>query len=139
MQNKTNRFIRVVAATAALSFTALQLSAQQGTFNLPVEAHWGQAVLSPGAHRVSVPNSAGQKVVFLEGEKTATQMSVPMMTQPSAEKASYIHLVKIGGTYYVDAYQSGYGGNKYFFSKPKSTRTVGPVEEESTIINVASR
>jgi hypothetical protein len=139
VQSKTNRVIRVAAIAAALGLTALQVSAQQGTFNLPVEAHWGRAVLEPGQHRVSIPTATGQKLVYLQGNKT-TQMSIPLTTQPSQENRSYIHLVKINGAYYVDAYQSEFSGSKYFFSKPKPNRTAGPaVDEESTIISVASR
>jgi hypothetical protein len=131
---------RVTALAAAVGLGALQMSAQQGTFNLPVAAHWGNAVLQPGEHSVRIPIApSGQKLVYLLSDRN-TQMTVPLSSEPLTQSGrSYLHLVKINGTYYVDAYQSEINGAKFFFPKPKANRTAGPIaEEESTIISVAS-
>src|SRR5690242_19329173 len=99
------------------------MSAQQGTFKLPVTAHWGNAVLEPGEHTVRVPlTGSGQRLVYLQSDKD-TQMTVPLTSEPLTRPGrSYLHLVKINGAYYVDAYQSDVNGAKFFFPKPKPNR-----------------
>ena len=139
MQSKTNRAIRVAAImVAALGVTALQASAQKGTFNLPVEAHWGKVVLAPGVHQVQVPfPTNGQRVAYVYTENRA-QMSVPLTTQIAQDDRSYLHLVRVNGTYYVDAYQSHVNGLKYFFPRPKpaNTEDAAAAEEKATLIAV---
>lgn len=137
MEKNISRVIRVTALAATLGLTAMQMSAQQGTFNLPVEAHWGHAVLEPGQHSVRIPlGTSGQQIAYLTSDKD-TQMTVPLSSQPlTRANRSYLHLVKINGTFYVDAYQSATNGSKYFFARPK-VKGAG-AEEESTIISVDS-
>ena len=141
MQNKTNRLVRVAAIAAALGMAALQASAADGTFNLPVEAHWGRAVLEPGVHRVQVPVAElGPKVVFLR-TGTRTKITIPITSQPATGTHSYLRLVKVDGTYYVDTYQSQFDGNKYFFAHPKSSQRdeASGNGEEATLVEVDSK
>jgi hypothetical protein len=107
---------------------------------LPVTAHWGKAVLKPGIHRVQIPTPVlGQKIAYLYTDREA-QMALPISSVPAANERGYIHLVKVNGVYYVDAYQSKIDGRKYFFPKPKSERPGGPVSPgESTIVDVDSK
>lgn len=143
MESKTNRMIKVTAVAAALGLCAMQMSAQQGDFTLPVAAHWGNVVLQPGSHRVSMPiEPSGLKIVYLESNNERA-MTLPVTSQPADEGMhSYIRLSKINGTYYVTAYQNEIAGHKYFFAKPKSDRSAGPADVEmgeSTLISVASK
>ena len=141
MQNKTNRVVRVAAIAAGLGLMALQASAAEGTFNLPFEAHWGKAVLEPGLHKVQIPVAEfGQKIVYLRtGQKT--NMTIPTTTQPSTGTHSYLRLVKVDGSYYVDAFQSQIDGQKYFFAHPKADhdQEAAASGEEATLIEVDSK
>jgi hypothetical protein len=141
MQSKTNRVVRVAAIAAGLGTLALQASAAQGTFNLPVEAHWGRVVLEPGVHRVDIPTAVlGQKIVYLRSGQN-TKMTLPLTSQPSTGKHSYLRIVKVDNAYYVDAFQSQADGHKYFFPHPKSEQSqeAGAGGEVATLVEVDSK
>lgn len=139
MERKLNRLTRITAFALGIGLTAMQLSAEQGTFNLPVQAHWGNAVLQPGEHTLQVPLPLGQTIVYLRGGGAA-QMAIPLTTENTADSnRSYLHLSKVGGEYYVDAYQSGVSGRRFIFAKPKATRSASSGAEgtEATLVSVA--
>jgi hypothetical protein len=138
MQAKTNRIARASALIIGVGLTALTLNAQQGEFHLPVQAHWGPAVLQPGEHTVRVPYSMGQTLVSLSSNGD-TQMAMPMTAEliPQSNR-NYLRLVKVNGQYYVDFYQSGMTGKRYIFPKPKAAQNgkSGAEESEATLIRV---
>jgi hypothetical protein len=137
MQAKTNRMARVSALIIGVGITALTLNAQQGEFNLPVQAHWGVAILQPGQHTVRVPSTLGQTLVSLSSNGD-TQMAMPLTAEPIPQSnRNYLHLAKINGQYYVDAYQSGMMGKRYIFPKPKAPHGNSTAEEsEAALIRV---
>ncbi len=137
MENKTNRMVRISALVIGAGLTALTLNAQQGQFNLPVQAHWGTAVLQAGEHTIRVPYSIGSTLISLSSNRD-TQMTIPLTAEliPQSNR-NYLHLVKINGQYYVDVYQSGMTGKRYIFPKPKAAPGSSGVDEsESTLIRV---
>ncbi len=141
MERKLNRVARITAFALGIGLTAIQLSAEQGKFNLPVQAHWGHALLQPGEHTVQVPLPLGQTIVYLGGGGSA-QMAVPLTTSNTvgADRSSFLHLSKVNGEYYVDEYQSGLSGKRFIFPKPKATRSAssGAEDSESTLVSVAA-
>jgi hypothetical protein len=139
VNSKSNRVIRLFAFAIGLSVTAMHLSAQQGTFKLPVRAHWGTAVLEPGEHKVLAPLALGQPILYLYSDHSR-QMTLPMVTAIVSTERSYLHLTRINGEYYVDAYQSAANGKRYSFAKPKSERKTdsGPDATDSTLVSVSS-
>ena len=136
MQARTNRMARFSIIAIGLGLTALTLNAQQGDFNLPVQAHWGPAVLQPGEHTVRVPYKTGQALVSLTTNGD-TQMAMPLTAEliPQSNR-NYLHLVKINGQYYVDVFQSGMTGKRYIFPKPKTGHGHSAPEEEAALISV---
>ncbi len=138
MQTKTNRMARASALIVGVGLTALTLNAQQGEFNLPVQAHWGGAILQPGQHTVRVPEKLGQTLVSLSSNAD-TQLAMPLTAEliPQSNR-NYLHLVKVNGQYYVDVYQSGITGKRYIFPKPKAAQSgkSGEAEAEATLISV---
>ncbi len=138
MEIKSNRVTLIVAFVIGIGLTAMPSNAQQGTFNLPVQAHWGNAVLQPGEHTVKIPLPMGQTLVYLGGGG-ATQIAMPLTTESVDNPGrTYIRLSRINGEYYVDEYQSA-SGKKFFFHKPKANRGAnsGAEESESTLVSVA--
>src|SRR5438270_12846410 len=110
MNSKLGQVTRMAAFAAAVGLGATQMNAQQGTFNLPFAAHWGNVVLQPGEHEVKVPLVMEQKRVFLSGAE-GTEMSVPLVTEQIPESNhSYLHVVNINGTNYIDEYNCGETG-----------------------------
>jgi hypothetical protein len=138
MQAKTNRMARASVLIIGVGLTALTLNAQQGEFTLPVQAHWGAAILEPGQHTVRVPQKIGQTLVSLSSSAD-TQMAIPLTAEliPQSSR-NYLHLVKVNGQYYVDVYQSGVTGKRYIFPKPKAAQNgkFGEAESEATLIRV---
>ncbi len=136
MKTNTNRVARISALAIGLGLTVMTLNAQQGSFNLPVRAHWGTATLAAGEHRVEVPLPVGSTILYLSGERN-NQVTVPLVTERTEESnRSYLRLVRVNGEYYVDAYQSGPTGQRYYFQTPK--RHKGSLEsDEATLVDVS--
>lgn len=136
MENKASSAIRWAAFVIGLGLVATNLSAQQqGTFTLPVRAHWGSIVLEPGEHRVQVPMPIGQTIVYLT-TKGSTLLTMPQSTERNDDaNRSYLHLTKVDGEYYVDAYQTN-SGKKLVFRTPPHKSAVGGTGDVATLVSV---
>lgn len=123
MKINLRRTLSIAGFAAAISLIAFPLNAQQGRFNLPFEAHWGNAVLAPGAYRLNGPSiSAPIGVLYISGNGT-TQMAVPAITEFGKDSNhSYLKLVNVGGVYVVREFVSGATGRNYTFGIPKTLR-----------------
>jgi hypothetical protein len=139
---KTNprRALTVAGFAIALALVASPLNAQQGKFTLPVEAHWGNAVLSPGSYRLSGPSpTSTMGVIYIYGDKKA-QMALPVVATPlDISNHSYLRLVNVGGTYVVREFSSGMTGRSYLFGIPKTLRLhMSPKADHdlATLINI---
>jgi hypothetical protein len=111
-----------LAVLAALSLTASHAQAQQGTFHLPVEAHWGPVVLPPGLYQISVPKRAvwpEMMELSSHGKTIAILPELEASHPPSAH--SYLSLVKIEGAYAIREFDSGASGQVFTFPLPKTS------------------
>lgn len=123
MKTNVKRILSIAGLAAAISLIASPLNAQQGRFNLPFEAHWGNAVLAPGAYRLTGPSATSPiGIVYISGNGT-TQMVVPAITEfGNDSNRSYLKLVNVGGAYVVREFVSGATGRNYTFPIPKTLR-----------------
>jgi hypothetical protein len=141
VERKTNRMVRISAIAVALGMTVMTLNAQpQGSFNLPFQAHWGPITLQPGEHVVRAPFTAGQAVVSLTTDK-ATSLVVPMTTESTGSFGhAYLRVVRVGGEYYVNTYQSA-TGKRYSFATPKGVHPSNPQRNqgEVSIVKVVAK
>ncbi len=138
MERKWNRVAVLSTFAFGMGLTAMQANAQQGTFNLPVQAHWGTAVLEPGEHRIRMPIPLGQRYFYVRGGE-GTQVTVPLSTEIlRGSNKSFLHLSRVNGEYYVDAYQSGVSGQRFTFSTPKAVggKAHKPSDQEAKLITV---
>jgi hypothetical protein len=95
-------------------------AAQQVEFRLPVAAHWGRTVLEAGSYRLTLPvRSMGESDLYIQGNaKGAYQM--PLATEGGKSLAhSYVKLVKVDDTYFVQEYGSKSAGKVFSFRVPK--------------------
>ncbi|HSU62108.1 MAG TPA: hypothetical protein VLI55_22560 [Bryobacteraceae bacterium] len=144
MKINPKRALTVVGFAAAFSMLALPLSAQQAKFNLPVEVHWGKAILPPGQYRLSIPSATTSPVgvMYIYGEGGA-KMALPVMTDIRPEsKHSYLRLLDIDGTYVVREFSSGATGKSYLFGIPKTLRLrMTPAQERdvATLVDVSGQ
>ena len=122
---------------AALILTAANAAAQQATFHLPFEAHWGMAVLQPGDYRLSAPeNSLGRTEFYVRGQNMAAY-ALPLVAeeQPTSLRA-YLVLVNVNGEYFVEQYSSGMAGKLFTFTIPKSARHESLAQRAGMVIPV---
>jgi hypothetical protein len=129
-------------ATAAiiLILSASQAKAQQATFRLPVEVHWGSAVLEPGEYRLSAPQATSTRirVFYLHGHGTTrTALTATTATDPDLQ-SSYLQLVHVGDTYFVHEYVSAATGQRFIFAVPKTVQQEAKVTAQQTTVAVAS-
>lgn len=141
MKINFKRTLGIAGFAAAISLIALPLNAQQGRFNLPFEAHWGNAVLAPGAYRLNGPSiTAPIGVLYISGNGI-TQMAVPAVTELGKDSDhSYLKVVNVGGVYVVREFVSGATGRNYTFGIPKTLRLrMSPKadHEMATVIDVS--
>ncbi len=139
MKVNPKRALTVVGFALAFSMIALPLSAQQGRFNLPFEAHWGSAVLPPGEYRLSGPSSTSSMngVMYIYGDGKA-QMVVPFTANPQPDSnRSFLRLMNVDGTYVVREFSSGAAGRSYLFGIPKTLQLrMTPAQEHQVATSV---
>lgn len=123
MKTNLRHLLTAAGFAMALTLIAAPLNAQQGKFSLPVEAHWGNAVLEPGDYRILGPaptSSIG--VIYIYGGGKA-QMALPAVSDTQKLSGhSYLRLINVGGTYVIREFSSGYTGHSYLFGIPKTLR-----------------
>jgi hypothetical protein len=136
---RSSRALSLAAIAAGLGLTAMNASAQQARFYLPVEAHWGRAVLEPGDYKLSLPmGDSPNHLIHLTGGGKGS-MFVPQVTETQQfdSSRSYIKLVNVKGTYFVREYKSGPAGLLFTFGVPKSSREALVASAPATTIQVA--
>ena len=122
MNLSMTRLVTMSAFVAALGLGASQASAQKATFNLPFEARWGTIFLDPGNYTLTAPDSVSGIRIFYLHSDAGTQMAVPTIVgNDVASGRSYLKLVNIDGTYYVQKYVSGATGQAFEFAVPKAS------------------
>jgi hypothetical protein len=140
MKTNLKRTLTVAAFAIAAGLLASPLSAAQGKFNLPFEAHWGNAVLAPGSYKISGPSVTSPVGILYIYGNGKTQMAVPAMTEIRGDSDhSYLRLVNVGGTYVVREFVSGATGRNYTFGIPKTLRlhmTQQKEHEVATVLDV---
>lgn len=137
------RALTVLGFATVFSLIALPLSAQQARFTLPMEAHWGKAILPPGDYRLTVPTTVASPmgVMYIYGNG-GTKMAMPAMTDIRPEsKHSYLRLLNIDGTYVIREFSSGATGKTYTFGIPKTLRLrMSPAQHDlATLIDVSGQ
>jgi hypothetical protein len=121
MNLQTNRVWSGIALLAALSLTPSHAHAQQGSFHLPVEAHWGNVVLPPGFYRISVPMRASwPEIVELSSHGQTVSILPELETSQPASDHSYFSLVQTQGTYAIREFHAGASGKVFTFPVPKT-------------------
>jgi hypothetical protein len=112
----------VSAFALAVALSASQANAQglNGTFNLPFQAHWGQAVLEPGEYVVRL--SAGMSmypVIYVSGQGQTIMVS-PSTYGATASERSYLRIENVAQTHVIREFHSGVAGELFTFPIPKS-------------------
>jgi hypothetical protein len=111
----------VICSSAALA----NAEVVNGTFTLPFEARWGQAVLPPGNYSFSVDSSGSARLVTsFEGETSKNEGAVLPQgyTDQQTLDRSELLLVNTGGNYAIRALRLAPVGITINFSVPKAAR-----------------
>ncbi len=128
MNLRMNRAFSVALLAGALGIGASLANAQgnyKGTFNLPVEAHWGLAVLPAGQYTVSIDPVYMPSVIQVRGEgQVATVLAGPVTGMTTSERGR-LKLESINGTYVVRQLDAGLVGKSFAFGVPKALRIRG--------------
>ncbi|MBV9303323.1 MAG: hypothetical protein JOY62_03600 [Acidobacteriaceae bacterium] len=141
------KFVKYCAAPASLFALALAVTTShacaqdiaKGTFDLPFEAHWGQAVLHPGQYTVHIPTAtANIPAISVSGEGRTVFVGVGSAASDAVSERSYLRLDKIGDTYVVREFNSGVTGRLLTFSVPKSVRNAVIANRQSTTVPVSA-
>ena len=134
-----NRILVLGLLSTAVTFAAGNSSTGQATFHLPVEAHWGMAVLEPGDYRMAAPDlTHGQEAFLVRGPQGGVFV-LPLVTDTQqVSKRSYLELKRINDTYFVTNYSAGPSGKEYVFSTPKPARHQSLTDGGGTIVAVTN-
>ncbi|HZS53820.1 MAG TPA: hypothetical protein VFA65_05420 [Bryobacteraceae bacterium] len=125
-------------AAAALACTGVMQAAEQGTFHLTNEIHWGKAVLEPGDYRMVLPAPGLRQPHFRIEGRSGMIFELPLTTGfQSYSDSNYLKLVKVDGNYFIQAFSSGATGKTFTFSVPKPTSR--HLTSENTTFDVAVR
>jgi hypothetical protein len=112
-----------LTALAAFACTGVMQAAEQGTFHLPMEAHWGQTVLEPGDYTIIQPTVSFDSMPLrvVGGEKSVFEPSHLAEFRQYSD-SSYLKLTTVDGEYFVTEFSSGATGKTFRFDIPKSVR-----------------
>jgi hypothetical protein len=126
---------------AIASVGALQAQ-QQAKFHLPFTATWNKVVLPPGDYTLSVPGLAVSPRGFLLNGPDTKAFILPMSagagTYAAADDThSYLKLVNVDGTYYVESYESGPTSTEFGFKTPKPRIRLQMSKREVVTVGVA--
>ena len=141
----SGRTVRAVLFSIALGTFVVSANAQQGTFTLPFETHWGNAVLPAGDYKMSSSvTPAFPKVLSISGQGISVWV-IAGMANPAddSETNSYLTIQSVGSLHVVRQFVSGLTGKTYKFEMPKTIRTelaaAGSPQQEITNVAVLAR
>jgi hypothetical protein len=118
----------VMLAGAFVGIASAQSQNYRGTFELPVEARFGNVILQPGSYTVSSLEQA--KGIRITGDKgKASILAASYDLTPGTEKARMI-LVESNGMYALQSFEVGSMGKALHFHVQKNSR--GAVERAAT-------
>ena len=121
----SGRAVRAVLFSIALGTFVVSANAQQGTFTLPFETHWGSAVLPAGDYRMSSSvTTAFPKVLSISGQGISVYV-IAGNANPTddSETSSYLSIQSVGSLHVVRQFVSAVTGKAYNFQMPKTIRT----------------
>jgi hypothetical protein len=126
----------------AVGLTASQANAQntKGTFNLPFQAHWGNAVLEPGNYTILLPSESSMSPILSVSGQGKTIMLLIGMSGKTESDRSYLRVENIGQAHVVRELTYGPTGRLLRFSVPKSVRNEAALERsaQDTTVTVAA-
>ena len=114
----------LVASVVALApQTGMAMGDKVGEFTLPVEVHWGEVVLPPGAYSISANThgSTSMMCVYKEGSPVVGYF-IPAVAQeaiPTSSQKTELVLGEKDGTVYVKALQLKGDGLELHYAAPK--------------------
>lgn len=123
------------AALAAVLVSALSLVQAQnvkGSFNLPMEVHWGRAILAPGAYTFSMSSQSASLPAILQLQREGRFVGnvLTMSQDPAKSGESSLLLTQAGGIYAVRELRVGnVGVFTYAIPKQKIIR----VAQDNTV------
>ncbi|MGI8959549.1 MAG: hypothetical protein ACR2IV_07290 [Bryobacteraceae bacterium] len=108
----------------AVGLTASQANAQnvKGTFNLPFQAHWGNAVLDPGKYTISLPSESSMSPIMSVSGQGKTIMVLIGMSGRTDSERSFLRVENIGEAHVVRELTFGATSRLIRFPVPKSVR-----------------
>lgn len=132
MKSKTMKFfaqsLLFIASVIALAPQAgMAMGDKVGEFTLPVEVHWGEVILPPGAYTISANTqiSSSMMCVYKVGSPTVGYF-IPAMAQetiPSSSAKTELVLGEKDGTVYVKVLQMNGEGLEFHYAAPKPKKS----------------
>ncbi|SRR5712692_5947360 len=141
------RLLFLGLCTFGLLSASGQAETAHGTFQLPVEAHWGKMVLAPGEYEFSVSDDVAGRVVTVRSRETGSSGMVLPVSWSDVKSATgtMLMLTKSGEGEYVRALLLGDSGvvlnyaiPKPGMSKPEKETRLGKPSPKPAVIASAS-
>ncbi len=132
MKSKTLKFFALsllfVATVIAMAPQAgMAIGDEVGEFTLPVEVHWGEVILPPGAYTISANTqiSSSMLCVHKEGSTTVGYFipAVEQETIPSSSEKTELVLGEKDGAVYVKTLQLKGDGLEFQYAAPKPKKS----------------
>jgi len=139
MSFQRNRAFGLAVLAGVLTLGASQMKAEvyKATFDLPVEAYWGSAVLAPGEYTVEVQRGATTPLIRVneDNKQIATILPGPSMFQDGSTPGK-LTLVQINGSYVVKSFDAGLMNKTFAFSTPKAVSSRQANAKETSRITI---
>jgi len=127
--NRSLRLVKfAVLALVTACFGASLANAQevQGTFNLPFEVNWGQAVLPPGNYSITPDSAPGfpAHTVSIRGENNMACIIMPLVLDHSVSGKSALIVERHGDSGTVRALRLPDAGLVIYYPAAKAKRQI---------------
>jgi hypothetical protein len=134
-----NCALSVSVFALAVGLGASQANAQdvKGTFNLPFEAHWGNAVLQPGEYAIHVSTRTSVHPVMYISREGKTVMVLAGTSENTASERNYLRVDSVGRAHVIREFNAGVAGERFTFFVAKSvSKQVAFARNDTTTIPV---
>jgi hypothetical protein len=121
----SNSLLGLVGVCIGMGLAAGQANAQQASFTLPVQAHWGRVVLEPGDYKIRFPMAASTlRVIQVSGADRTWNFLIPVTSYDLKHSdKSKLRLVSVNGNYNVESLSDAVTDRTFSFWLPKRTES----------------
>jgi len=133
--------IALLAISAGVSRTVAQSISERGSFTLPYEVRWNDAVLPAGEYTFTMHTIMSSPVMTLDTPKVSTFLRPMIVDEKNTNQHSALTIESRGGERFVQELYLADSGRHFRFWPPKTSKSEpqlaqGPATTERVLVSI---